>query len=80
MLRVIRAYRTASTEKVLVVVGLVLVHLLANERQGMYRDKLRKSERKKAKEKILIKWRNEWVRYGEGCMEQAVDPSTGAAD
>lgn len=72
-LRVTRAYRTTSMLTILAVAGLVPVYLLADERQQVYRDELRGTKRKNAKE--CVEDSNE-----EGYMEQEVDPLGGAVD
>jgi len=56
-LRVAMAYRTVSTQAIVVVAGFLPAHLMARERQRRYRDRIPEEE---AREDTYIKWQQEW--------------------
>lgn len=51
------AYRTVSTQAIMVVAGLLPAHLMARERQRKYRDGI---PQEAAREKTFNKWQQEW--------------------
>jgi len=56
-LRVAMAYRTVSTQAILVVARFLPAHLLARERQRRYKERISEEE---AREETYIKWQQEW--------------------
>jgi len=62
-LRVAMAYRTVSTNAIVVIAGFPPAHLIAQERQRRYRDKITKDA---AREETYNKWQQEWDTADKG--------------
>lgn len=67
-LRVAMAYRTVSTQAIMVVAGMIPGHLLARERQKMYRLTKEGKEVNKQKQRASTyeEWQNEWDQAKKG--------------
>lgn len=57
-LRVASAYRTTSTEALLVIAGLIAMHLAAEERKRIYLEEA--ASKRRIREETLERWQREW--------------------
>lgn len=67
-LRVCRAYRTASTEAVLVISGLLPLNILVEERARIYTgtEALSNDEKRREREISIVKWQDSWDSSQKG--------------
>lgn len=65
-IRIVSAYRTTSTEAVLVLAGIIPIHIMAMERRECYKGNNTAQEKRTHREEAERKWQGEWEQAVKG--------------